>query len=166
MVARYSEIIASALSLPPEEVGDLAFAARVHDVGKIFVPERILNKSGPLTEEEFYLLKWHARVGGEILATLPEGKKLQEAVHHHHESFDGGGYPDGLRGEKIPLWARIISITDAYVNMTTERSFAAAKSSEAALAELEKMSGTRYDGMLVRILLRALRGDRASSWGA
>ena len=103
MVARYSEIIARALGLPPEEIGDLAFAARVHDVGKIFVPERILNKPGPLTEEEYYLLKWHAEVGGEIVATLPEGKKLQEAVHHHHESFDGGGYPDGLRGEKIPL---------------------------------------------------------------
>jgi diguanylate cyclase (GGDEF)-like protein len=165
MVARYSEIIARSLSLPPEEIGDLTFASRVHDVGKIFVPERILNKPGPLTEDEFYLLKWHSRVGGEILATLPEGKKLQEAVQHHHESFDGGGYPDGLRGEKIPLWARIMAITDAYVNMTTERSFAAAKTSEQALAELEKMSGTRYDGMLVRILIRELKTERASSWG-
>ncbi len=165
MVARYSEIIARALSLPAEEVADLSFAARVHDVGKIFVPERILNKPGPLNEEEFCLLKWHSRVGGEILATLPEGQKLQGAVLHHHESFDGMGYPDGLRGEEIPLWARILAITDAYVNMTSDRSFATAKTSEEALAELEKMSGTRYDGMLVRILLRALKGDRTSSWG-
>ena len=66
----------------------------------------------------------HADVGAEILATLPEGKKLREAVQHHHESFDGGGYPNGMRGEKIPLWARIMAITDAYVNMTSERSFA------------------------------------------
>ena len=166
MVARYSEIIARSLGLSPEEVGDLAFASRVHDVGKLFVPERILNKPGPLTEDEFYLLKWHARVGGEILATLPEGQKLQEAVQHHHESFDGGGYPDGLRGEKIPLGARIIAITDAYVNMTTERSFASAKTSEQALAELEKLSGTRYDGMLVRILLRELKAERTSSRGS
>src|SRR5712691_234044 len=166
MVARYSEIIARSLGLPAEEVADLSFAARVHDVGKIFVPERILNKPGPLIEEEIYLLKWHARVGGEILATLPEGKKLQEAVHHHHESFDGGGYPDGLRGEKIPLWARIMAITDAYVNMTSERSFAAAKTSEQALAELEKLSGTRYDGMLVRILIRELKAERTTSWGS
>jgi len=166
MVARYSEIIARSMGLPAEEVTDLSFAARVHDVGKIFVPERILNKPGPLTDEEHFLLKWHARVGGEILATLPEAKKLQDAVHHHHEAFDGGGYPDGLRGEQIPLWARIMAITDAYVNMTTERSFAAAKNSDQALAELEKMSGTRYDGMLVRILLRALKGERASSWGS
>src|SRR5437868_6811516 len=166
MVARYSEIIALSLGLPPEEVGDLTFASRVHDVGKIFVPERILNKPGPLTEDEFYLLKWHARVGGEILATLPECKKMQDTIQHHHESFDGGGYPDGLRGEKIPLGARILAISDAYVNMTTERSFAAAKSSEQALAELEKMSGTRYDGMPVRILLRELKSERASSWGS
>jgi len=166
MVARYSEIIARSLGLPPEEVGDLAFAARVHDVGKIFVPEGILNKPGPLTESEFYVLKMHAQVGADIVETLPEGKKLQEAVLHHHESFDGGGYPDGLRGDKIPLWARILSITDAYVNMTSERSFATAKTSEQALAELEKMSGTRYDGMLVRILLRELKTERASSWGS
>jgi len=166
MVARYSEIIARSLGMSPEEVSDLAFAARVHDVGKLFVPERILNKPGPLTEGEFYVLKMHAEVGGEILATLPEGKKLREAVEHHHESFDGGGYPDGLRGETIPLWARIVAITDAYVNMTSERSFAAAKTSEQALAELEKLSGTRYDGMLVRILIRELKAERTTSWGS
>jgi diguanylate cyclase (GGDEF)-like protein len=166
MVARYSEIIARSLGLPPEDIGDLAFTARVHDVGKIFVPERILNKPGPLTEGEFYVLKMHAEVGGEILATLPESRKLREAVQHHHESFDGGGYPNGLRGEKIPLWARIMAITDAYVNMTTERSFAAAKNTEQALAELEKLSGTRYDGMLVRILIRELKAERATSWGS
>ena len=92
MVARYSEIIARAIGLPPEEVGDLAFAARVHDVGKIFVPERILNKPGPLTEEEFFLLKWHARVGGEILATLPEGEEA------------AGGGPSSSR---IIRWRRL-----------------------------------------------------------
>jgi diguanylate cyclase (GGDEF)-like protein len=166
MVARYSEIIARSLGLSLEAIADLAFAARVHDVGKLFVPERILNKPGPLTEGEFYVLKMHAEVGGEILATLPEGKTLREAVQHHHESFDGGGYPDGLRGENIPLWGRILAITDAYVNMTSERSFAAAKTSEQALAELEKLSGTRYDGMLVRILIRELKSERTTSWGS
>ena len=166
MVARYSEIIARSLGLPAEDVADLAFAARVHDVGKLFVPERILNKPGPLTEGEFRILKMHADVGAEILATLPEGKKLREAVLHHHESFDGGGYPNGMRGEKIPLWARIMAITDAYVNMTSERSFAPAKTSEQALSELEKLSGTRYDGMLVRILIRELKAERTTSWGS
>jgi HD-GYP domain-containing protein (c-di-GMP phosphodiesterase class II) len=143
--------------LSPEQVDDIAYAARVHDVGKIFVPERVLNKSGPLTDEEFYLVKMHARVGGEIVATLPASQLLQKAIEHHHESFDGTGYPGGLQGEQIPLWARILAIGDAYVNMTTDRSFAPAKSSGQALAELERLSGIRYDGMLVRVLLRQLK---------
>jgi diguanylate cyclase (GGDEF)-like protein len=163
MVARYSEIIARALGCTPEDIADLAYAARVHDVGKVFVPERTLNKPGTLTDDEFYLLKMHSHVGAQILATLQDSEKLQGAVEHHHECFDGTGYPDGLTGDKIPLWSRIIAIADAYVNMTTERSFAPAKTTEEALAELEKLSGTRYDGMLVRILMRQLRPERTPS---
>jgi diguanylate cyclase (GGDEF)-like protein len=161
MVARYCEIIARALSLPPEDVDDLAYAARVHDVGKIFVPERILNKPGPLNDDEFYVVKMHAHVASEILATLPDSETLQQAVKHHHEAFDGSGYPDGLRGEQIPLWARILAIADAYVNMTTDRSFSPAKTAEQALSEMERLSGIRYDGMLVRILIRELKGEKA-----
>jgi HD-GYP domain-containing protein (c-di-GMP phosphodiesterase class II) len=164
-VARYCEVLGRALSLKPEEVAALAYAARVHDVGKIFIPERILNKSGPLSEDEYYLVRLHARVGAEILATIPDSESLQKAVEYHHQAFDGSGYPGGLRGEQIPLWARILAIADAYVNMTTERSFAVAKSSEQALAELEKLSGIRYDGMLVRILIRELKAEKASSLG-
>src|SRR5207244_4459372 len=133
MVAHYCETIARSLRLTSEDVADLVYAARVHDVGKIFVPERTLNKSGPLTDDEFYILKMHSRVGGEILATIPGSENIQKAVEHHHEAFDGAGYPARLRGEEIPLWARIIAIADAYVNMTTDRSFATAKTSEQAL---------------------------------
>jgi len=163
MVAHYCEVIARSMRLSPEDVADLAYAARVHDVGKIFVPERTLNKSGPLTDDEFYILKMHARVGAEILSTIPGSENIQKAVEHHHEAFDGTGYPARLRGEEIPLWGRVLAIADAYVNMTTDRSFAAAKTSEQALTELEKLSGTRYDGMLVRILIRELNAERASS---
>jgi len=162
-VARYCELLGRALGVSAEEMSDLAYAARVHDVGKIFTPERILNKTGPLTEDEFYLMKMHPRVGSEILATLPGSDVLQKAVEHHHESFDGSGYPAGLRGEEIPLWARIVAIADAYVNMVTDRSFALAKTSDQALAELEKLSGTRYDGMLVRMLIRELKHEKSSS---
>ena len=88
---------------------------------------------------------------------------LRKAVEHHHEAFDGTGYPAGLRGEQIPLWARILAIADAYANMTTDRSFAPAKTNDQALAELEKMSGSRYDGMLVRILRRELRIEKTPS---
>jgi diguanylate cyclase (GGDEF)-like protein len=163
LVSRYAQLIARALGLPAEELDDLAYAARVHDVGKVFVPDRILNKNGPLTDDEFYLVKLHPHVGAEILATIAGSESLQKAVEHHHEAFDGSGYPDGLAGEQIPLWARILAVADSYVNMTTERTFAGSRTSEQALAELERLSGTRYDGMLVRILARELKSERAPS---
>jgi diguanylate cyclase (GGDEF)-like protein len=165
--AQYAEIIGRALDLSPDELSDLVFAARVHDVGKIFIPERILNKSGPLTEEEYYVVKMHAGLSAQIVATLPHSESIQKAIAHHHEAFNGSGYPDGLRGEEIPLWARIVGLADAFANMTSDRSFAPAKTTEQALAELESMTGTRYDGMLVRILGRQLKVERApktSSW--
>jgi diguanylate cyclase (GGDEF)-like protein len=165
MVARHAEIIGRALGLSPEDLSELVYAARVHDVGKIFIPERILNKAGPLTDDEYYLVKMHSRVGAEIVATIPGGEKLQAAVAHHHEAMDGSGYAGGLRGEEIPLWARIISVADAFVNMTTDRSFAQAKNPDEALSELERMSGTRYDGALVRLLVHQLKTEKAPSWG-
>jgi diguanylate cyclase (GGDEF)-like protein len=163
MVARYSEVIARALGLSPEETADLVYAARIHDVGKIFIPEHILNKTGPLSDEEFFQLRMHAHIGAEIVGIIPHSAMMREAIEHHHQHFDGTGYPDGLRGEEIPLWARIIGLTDAYANMVTEQSFAAARTPDQALEELVKMSGTRFDGMLVRLLLRALRSERMSS---
>src|ERR1700688_3291522 len=163
MVARYTEILARALHLPPEETADLVYAARIHDVGKIFVPERILNKPGPLTDDEFFLVRMHAQVGAEIAAILPNSAMMRLAIEHHHQRFDGTGYPDGAKGEQIPLWARIIALADAYANMLTEQSIAAARTPEQALDELSKMSGTGFDGMLVRLLLRELKSERASS---
>jgi diguanylate cyclase (GGDEF)-like protein len=163
LVARYTEVIARALGLSSEETADLVYAARVHDVGKIFIPERVLNKTGPLSDDEFQQVRMHAHVGAEIVGTIPHSSMMREGIEHHHQRFDGSGYPDGLRGEEIPLWARIIGLTDAYANMVTEQSFAAARTPEQALDELSKMSGTRFDGMLVRLLLRGLKSERMSS---
>ena len=160
MVGRYAEIIGQALELSPEESSDLAYAGRVHDVGKILIPERLLNKQGPLTDQEFARLKEHAHMGAEIVGTIPGSEMMKKAVEYHHEAFDGSGYPAGLRGEEIPLWARILTIADAYVNLTTDRALAPGKTSEQSLAEMEKLSGVRYDGMLVRILMRELRGEK------
>jgi diguanylate cyclase (GGDEF)-like protein len=162
LVGRYSEMIARAMGMQDSEVADISFSARVHDVGKIFVPERVLNKYGPRNEDEEYLLRLHPNVGARIVATVPGSEHLQRAIEHHHEGFDGSGYPSKLAGENIPLAARIIAIADAYVNLTTERGLASAKSSEQALSELQKLSGTRYDGMLVRILVRQLKSEKAS----
>jgi HD-GYP domain-containing protein (c-di-GMP phosphodiesterase class II) len=159
-------MIGRALGLVDEELADLVYAARVHDVGKIFVSERILNKTGPLTEDEFQRVKTHARFGSEIMELIPGGDRIQKAIEHHHEALDGSGYPAGLRGEQIPLWARIVALADAYVNMTSDRSFAPAKNSDQALLELERLSGIRYDGMLVRLLIRQLKAEKASSFGS
>src|SRR6266446_5659576 len=118
----YSGIIARGLNFSPQEVQDVTFAARVHDVGKLFISDRILNKPGPLTDDEFDVIKTHPRVGAEVLRAMPDSKLLQQAVEFHHEAFDGSGYPAVLQGDNIPLWARIISVADAYVNMTSDRS--------------------------------------------
>jgi diguanylate cyclase (GGDEF)-like protein len=163
LVARYTEVIARALQLSPEETADLVYAARVHDVGKIFVHERILNKPGPLADEEFLQLRMHAHIGARIVGTIPHSEPIQDAIEHHHQRFDGSGYPDGLKGEQIPLWARIVAVADAYANMVTEQSFSAARTPHQALDELANMSGTRYDGMLVRLLLRGLKAERTPS---
>jgi HD-GYP domain-containing protein (c-di-GMP phosphodiesterase class II) len=163
LVARYSEVMARALGLSSEETADLVYAARVHDVGKIFVPEHILNKTGPLSDDEFFLVRMHAHVGAEIVGAVPQSALMREAIEHHHQRFDGSGYPDSFRGEEIPLWARIIGLADGYANMVTEQSYSAARTPEQALDELAKMSGTRFDGMLVRLLLRGLKSERTAS---
>jgi diguanylate cyclase (GGDEF)-like protein len=160
-VGQYAEVLARALTFSPEEVRELGFAGRVHDVGKIFVPERILNKQSSLTEDDFHILKMHPRLGGEILNTLPGSERVQKAVECHHEQVGGSGYPYGFRGEEIPLWARIVALADAYVNLTSDRALAPGKTSEQAIAELEKLSGVKYDGMLVRLLARELKSDRS-----
>jgi len=161
----YAGIIARGLNLPPEEVQDIAFAARVHDVGKLFIPDRILNKEGALTEDEFYVIKMHPEAGGELLRVIPGSEPIEQAVEFHHEAFDGSGYPSGLRGESIPLWARIVSVADTYANLTSDSASVPARTHEQAITELEKMSGTRLDGMLVRLFARQLKLERASSLG-
>jgi len=158
-VAQYCEMIGRALNLPAAEIRDLGFAGRVHDLGKMFIPERVLNKQGSLSEEEFELLKSHPRFAGEILATMPDGARIKQAVECHHEHLDGSGF-NGMKGDEIPLWARIITVANTYVNLTSDRALTPAKTSEQAITELERGSGTRYDGMLVRVLARELKSDR------
>lgn len=164
-VAQYAGMIARGLNLSPDEVQDIIFSARVHDVGKLFIPEQILNKRGTLSEEELETLRTHARVGAGVVRALPDSDRFERAIESHHEAFDGTGYPAGLSGETIPLWARIISVSDAFANMTSDRSLAPPKTDAQALAELEHLSGTRYDGMIVRLFARQLKLEKASSLG-
>ncbi len=161
----YAAMIARGLNLSSQEVENITFAGRVHDVGKLFIPERILNKPGALSEDEFAVIRTHPLVGGEVLRAIPEIEHVAQATESHHEAFDGSGYPRGLKGESIPLYGRIIAVADAYVNMTSDRSFAPPKTEEQAMAELGKVSGTRFDGMIVRLFARLLKMERASSFG-
>lgn len=164
-VAHYAEIIGRALDLTHDEMNDLVLAARVHDVGKILIPERLLNKQERLTEEEFYLLKLHAALGAQICSVIPGGARIQQSVRHHHEHVDGSGYPDRLKGEQIPLGARILCVAEAYAHMTMEGPAGPVMSTEEACHEIERHSGTQFDGMVVRTLVRELRGERAARQG-
>jgi diguanylate cyclase (GGDEF)-like protein len=163
--AHYAGIIARGLNLPTPEVDDVIFAGRVHDVGKLFISDEILNKLGAPTDDELAVIKTHPQVGAEVLRTIPAIERAAQAVESHHEAFDGSGYPFGLKGEDIPLHGRIIAVADAYVNMTSDRSFALPKTDEQAMVELGKLSGTRFDGMIVRLFSRLAKMERASSFG-
>ncbi|MGA6986861.1 MAG: diguanylate cyclase [Terriglobales bacterium] len=155
--AHYAGMIARGLNLSAPEAEEVIFSARMHDLGKLFIPDRILNKPGALTEDELGVIRTHPRLGAEVLRALPETERVAQAIDSHHEAFDGSGYPLGLKGESIPLYGRIVAVVDAYVNMTSDRSFAPPKTDEQALAELEKLSGTRFDGMIVRLFARLLK---------
>jgi len=153
-VSRISRGIARGLSLTGEQVEDLVTGALLHDVGKIGVPDRILQKPGRLTEEEYRLITRHPALGVEIVAPVGEMAPVLSVVRHHHERFDGKGYPDGLRGEEIPLLARIVSVADAFDSMVRERPYGYSISREAALEEIHANSGTQFDPRVVDALIR------------
>ncbi len=160
--ARDVEALGRELGMKEDELQDVIYAARIHDLGKLIVPEKILCKPGPLTEDEFYLVKMHPLVGAEIVSCIPESERLQKIIKHHHERFDGSGYPDGLRGEEIPLGSRILAVVDGYLTMMTDRPFAPRYSPSEAMAELERCSGTQFDGMLVRLFLAQMKDKKRS----
>jgi HD-GYP domain-containing protein (c-di-GMP phosphodiesterase class II) len=154
--------IGSEISLPDEQMEALASGALLHDVGKIGIPDRILQKSGRLTEDEYSEIKRHPVLGVSILTPATELVSALPVVKHHHERFDGKGYPDGLRGEEIPLVARIVSVADAFDSMIRARPYGYGISRKAALREIEENAGTQFDPRIVRALLEIVYapGDR------
>src|ERR671910_774890 len=154
--------IGTEISLPGEQMEALASGALLHDVGKIGIPDRILQKSGRLTEDEYADIKRHPVLGVSILTPAKELASALPVVKHHHERFDGTGYPDGLRGEDIPLIARIVSVADAFDSMIRTRPYGYGISRKAALREIEENSGTQFDPRVVRALLEVVYapGDR------
>ena len=167
-VSRMALRVGLKMSLPSEELDALTLGALLHDVGKIGVPDRILQKPGRLTDEEYQIIKRHPVLGARMLAPVRELAPAVPAVRYHHERFDGKGYPDGLRGEDIPLAARIVSVVDAYDSMVRERPYGYGISREAALEEIENNSGIQFDTKVVRTLLEMvweLEDGRADSAG-
>jgi len=154
--------IGTEISLPGEQLEALASGALLHDVGKIGIPDRILQKAGRLTEDEYAEIKRHPVLGVSILTPATELASALPVVKHHHERFDGKGYPDGLRGEDIPLIARIVSVADAFDSMIRARPYGYGISRKAALREIEENSGTQFDPRIVRALLEVVYapGDR------
>jgi two-component system cell cycle response regulator len=164
-VAECAAALAVALGCPPVEVESIRAAAELHDVGKLGVPESILHKPGPLTDQEWDRMRNHTIAGERIIVSSPALASVAPLVRSSHERWDGGGYPDGLAGEEIPLGARIIAVSDSYHAMTADRGYRQAMSEEVALGELRSCSGTQFDPVVVRafLALRAGMEDRQPS---
>lgn len=136
-IAAYSTLLGEALELSPEELRALRIAGSVHDIGKIGVPDAILLKPGPLTEHEWVIMRQHTLVGERICRPLRSFQSVLPIIRSHHEKQDGSGYPDGLRGDKVPLLARIMQIADVFDALATERPYKAAMSCEEALRQMQ-----------------------------
>jgi diguanylate cyclase (GGDEF)-like protein len=151
-VAELAMAIGRKLSLMPEELEEMARAAELHDVGKMAIPDEILNKPGPLDRVELGFVRQHTIVGERILAAAPSLSPVARIVRASHERWDGTGYPDGLKGDEIPLASRIIAACDAYKAMTSDRPYAVAVPTEEALAELRRCAGSHFDPRVVEVL--------------
>jgi diguanylate cyclase (GGDEF)-like protein len=143
-VAQLSAMLAAHLELPDAEIKRIQLAAELHDIGKVAVPEAILNKPGPLDEEEWGFIHQHTEIGERIVSAAPSLAHTAELIRSHHERFDGGGYPDGLKGDEIPFGASIIAVCDAFGAMTKQRPYSEAISVADAIAELRRCAGSHF----------------------
>jgi diguanylate cyclase (GGDEF)-like protein len=155
-VSAYAAAIAQALQLPTSAIARIRLAGLVHDVGKISIPEAILTKAGPLTPEEGALVRQHPEIGEQLLAAVPFLREILPAVRHHHERWDGRGYPDGLVGAAIPRDAAILAVADAFDVLTSSRTYRPALPLHEAHRRLREESGTRFDPRIVTAVEQAL----------
>lgn len=154
-VARYASQVAREMELPAQEVRRVRLSALLHDVGKIGIDDRIIRKPSALTEEEFEIMKSHPVKGAAIMSAIPELKDVIPGMKHHHERWEGGGYPDGLKGEGIPLQARIVSVADTFDAMTTTRPYQRAMDIRFVFQRLRDLAGSRFDPAVVDALIRS-----------
>lgn len=155
-----AEALAQAAALSADEAEAIGWAAMLHDVGKLHIPDRILLKPGPLNAEEWKLMRQHT-VFGEAILSVGEGfETARRIARWHHENFDGSGYPDGLRRERIPLEARIVRVADAFDGITSDRPYKSARSVEWALAALRRYAGSQFDPELVALFIQLAESGR------
>ena len=154
-VATYAATIATEMGLAAEDVDRIRLSALLHDVGKIGVDDRIIRKPTALTEEEFEAMKTHPIKGAAIMSAIPQLADVIPGMRHHHEKWTGGGYPDGLAGERIPLQARIVSVADTFDAMTTTRPYQKAMEIDFVVDRIRQFAGVRYDPRVVQAFLRA-----------
>ncbi|NLH14504.1 MAG: HD domain-containing protein, partial [Firmicutes bacterium] len=150
-----------ALNLSARELDDLALLAALHDVGKVGIPDHILNKPGELTPDEWEIMKTHVEIGHRIASSSPDLAHIAEAILSHHERWDGTGYPRKLKGEEIPLIARILTIVDAYDAIVNDRPHSAARSRSEALEEIKRCANTHFDPYLVDVFVRLMSEDES-----
>ncbi|HEY5555987.1 HD-GYP domain-containing protein [Acetobacterium sp.] len=153
-VSKISMLLSRELNMTAENLKILEYAGLFHDIGKIGIPDHILNKNGKLTDEEYEVIKKHPDIGINILSNVGFLAEALPIIRHHHERFSGNGYPCGIKGEEIPLGSRIIAIADTYDAMTTDRPYRKRFSHDAAVAEIQKNSGTQFDNMLVDVFMK------------
>lgn len=161
-VAEYSAVIAREMGWKDEEIQLIYNIALLHDIGKIGIPDAILNKPGRLSDYEFSIIKQHTITGGEILKDIHSMQNAFIAAKYHHERYDGKGYPSGLKGEEIPLFARVIAVADAYDAMTSNRVYRKKLSNDIVLQELEKGKGTQFDPNIANIFIDILKRNQGS----
>ncbi len=159
-VAEYAVALAEELGMSEEEVERIRYIGLLHDIGKIGVPDAILNKPGRLNNTEFSLMKLHTVVGGEILKDINSMDDLDVGAKYHHERYDGKGYPEGLVGEEIPFVARIIGIADAYDAMTSHRVYRKRLSDETVQEEIARCAGTQFDPQLAKVFLQMIKAGK------
>jgi putative nucleotidyltransferase with HDIG domain len=161
-VARHVAAVATKLRVGPRQRVELVCASLLHDVGKVGISERILSKPGPLNAEERATVEMHSSIGARLVEQVPELEEIAPAILHHHERWDGEGYPSGLRGEQIPPAARIIAVVDAFVSMLADRPYRQARSLADACDELERCAGTQFDPSVVRLFVAQIRARRSA----
>jgi HD-GYP domain-containing protein (c-di-GMP phosphodiesterase class II) len=161
-VRDYVVTLAEALGLPPDSVNRLSAAALLHDIGKIGVRDSILTKGGALTTEEFEEVKTHPRLAVAIISNVPSLAPCVAAILYHHERFDGTGYPQGLRGEEIPLEARVLAVPDCLADMTADRPYKPALEWKEAMEEIRRHSGTQFDPNVAKVFLGLMESGAIS----